>query len=78
MILHETAWLCAIGVVIGIGLSFAIASLVHAVFPTLLIMIFPNWILRASLLALFSSMFGALYPSFRAAGQDPVEALAYE
>ena len=78
MILHETAWLSIIGIVIGIGLSFAIASLVQAVFPTLLIMIFPDWILRASLLALFSGMFGSLYPSFRAAGQDPVEALAYE
>ena len=78
MILHETAWLCAIGVVIGIGLSFAIAILVQAVFPTLLIMILPDWILRASLLALFSGIFGSLYPSFRAAGQDPVEALAYE
>jgi ABC-type antimicrobial peptide transport system permease subunit len=64
--------------VIGIGLSFAIAILVQAVFPTLLIMILPDWILRASLLALFSGIFGSLYPSFRAAGQDPVEALAYE
>ena len=78
MILHETVWLCVIGIGIGIGLSFVIASLVQAVFPTLLIMIVPDWILRASLLALASGMFGALYPSFRAAGQDPVEALAYE
>jgi ABC-type antimicrobial peptide transport system permease subunit len=33
---------------------------------------------RASVLAILSGIIGAFYPSLKAAGQDPVEALAYE
>ena len=78
IILNETLWLCAVGVVIGIGMSYGIAFLVQQVFPTLVIMIPADWILRATILALLSGIFGSIYPSFRAAGHDPVEALAYE
>lgn len=78
LILHETAWLCVIGVILGIGLSFAVANFVETMFPTLLIMIVPQWILRASGLAFLSGLIGSVYPSLRAASQDPVDALAYE
>ena len=78
MILTETFWLCAVGILAGIGLSFAIAEAVPLAFPTLMVLIVPEWILRAVILALASGVLGALYPSFRAAGQDPVDALAYE
>ncbi len=78
LIVNETLWLCAVGIVIGLGFSFGIAALVQQLFPTLVIMIPPNWILRATILALLSGIFGSIYPSFRAAGHDPVEALAYE
>ena len=78
LILHETLWLCAVGVVIGIGFSYGITLLVPEIFPTLVIMIPPDWILRSTVLALLSGIVGSIYPSFRAAGHDPVEALAYE
>ena len=78
LILQETLWLCVVGVVVGIGLSYGMAFAVEQVFPTLVIMIPPNWIVRATVLALLSGIFGSSYPSFRAAGRDPVEALAYE
>ena len=78
MILTETLWLCVIGVFVGIALSFAIAAGVPIFFQGLTIVILPEWVVRATILAILSGVIGALYPSFRAAGHDPVEALAYE
>ena len=78
MILTETLWLCIVGILIGVGLSFAIAVTVPLEYPTLTIVILPQWIARAIVLALISGVLGATYPSYRAASQDPVEALAYE
>ncbi len=78
LILQETLTFCVVGVIVGIGLSFAIAVAVTSAVPTLNVLITGEWIVRASVLALVSGILGALYPSLRAAGQDPVEALAYE
>jgi putative ABC transport system permease protein len=78
LILNEAGVLAAAGVVAGIGLSLGIASLVPSFYPTITILILPNWILNATLFAVMSALLGALYPSLRAAGQDPVESLAYE
>jgi ABC-type lipoprotein release transport system permease subunit len=41
-------------------------------------MITNDWIVRASVFAVLSGIVGSLYPSIKAAAQDPVEALAYE
>jgi putative ABC transport system permease protein len=35
-------------------------------------------VLRATLIALGGALIGALYPAFRAARKDPIDALAYE
>ena len=78
IILQETLALCVVGVIAGIGLSFSIAAVVTSALPTLQILITTEWIVRASVLALLSGVLGSVYPSFRAASQDPVEALAYE
>jgi putative ABC transport system permease protein len=78
LIFQETAALCLIGIVIGIGTSFLIGTLVTMVYPTLMIEITPGWIGRAAAFALLSGVIGSLYPSIKAAAQDPVEALAYE
>ena len=61
-----------------IGSSFLIARLVTFVFPTLLVQITLSWITKAAVFALLSGVIGSLYPSIKAAAQDPVEALAYE
>ena len=78
MILTETLWLCVVGILLGIGLSFVIAGAVQWQIPRLTIVILFDWVLKAIGLAMVSGVLGAAYPSFRAAGQDPVEALAYE
>ena len=78
LIFQESAAVCLLGVVIGIAASFVIAQGVQAVFPTLTVLITTDWITRASVFALLSGVIGSLYPSLKAAKQDPVEALAYE
>jgi putative ABC transport system permease protein len=37
-----------------------------------------GWILRAVMIAVIGSIAGALYPAFKAAQKDPIDALAYE
>jgi putative ABC transport system permease protein len=78
LIFQESAVLCLVGVMIGVGASFLIARAVESVFPTLVVMITADWIVKASVFAVLSGMIGSFYPSMKAAAQDPVEALAYE
>jgi putative ABC transport system permease protein len=37
-----------------------------------------GWIARAAVIALASAVGGALYPAYKAAQKDPIDALAYE
>jgi putative ABC transport system permease protein len=50
---------------------------VHYV-PTLQVRIEKMWLLWATLIALSGALLGALYPAFKAAQKDPIDALAYE
>jgi putative ABC transport system permease protein len=47
-------------------------------FPTLSILITPDWIFRAALIAVGGGLLGALYPAWLASRKDVIEALAYE
>jgi putative ABC transport system permease protein len=78
LILQESIFICAIGVVFGIASSFLLAELLRNIFATLMIEITPGWVLKASVFAVLSGIIGSFYPSLKAAKQDPVEALAYE
>jgi putative ABC transport system permease protein len=78
LVVQESLLLCAIGAIVGLGTSFAAAALLKKLLPTLIIMIDSGWIIRATLFALLSGVIGALYPAYKAASQDPIEALAYE
>jgi putative ABC transport system permease protein len=78
LVLQEAGVLAVGGIVTGIVASYAVSWIVAATSPTITILIDSEWMLNAALFAVFSSLLGALYPSLRAAGQDPVEALAYE
>ena len=67
------------GTVAGIVLSFVARWLILTLVPASLQQaIAYGWWPIAGLIALFASLLGALYPGFRAARQDPIEALAYE
>jgi len=78
VVLRETALLAIIGIVLGIGISFAATEALIKRLPTLTVMINAHWIIRATLIALGGALIGALYPAFRAARKDPIDALAYE
>lgn len=78
LIFQESFAICFLGVILGVGASFLIAGGVQRVYPTLVVLITPGWILKASAFAVLSGIIGSFYPSMKAASQDPVEALAYE
>jgi putative ABC transport system permease protein len=78
VILSETTLLCAAGIGVGIGMSYAVRAFFLKVFPTLTILISADWILRAAFIAILGGLVGAAYPAWLASRKDPVEALAYE
>ena len=78
MILRESAMLALAGVALGLtGIAVIHAALAHA-YPQLFFEITRPWILRASLIAVLGTIFGAVYPAWMAAAKDPIDALAYE
>lgn len=78
LVIEESLVLCLIGAAVGIGASFLLMIILKTILPTLNILMTSGWILRASIFALLSGVIGSLYPAFKAASQDPIEALAYE
>jgi putative ABC transport system permease protein len=77
-LLMESAALCIFGIAAGIGLSYLVRAAFLAGFPTLSILITPEWILRAGGIALLGAILGASYPAWIASRKDPVEALSYD
>jgi len=77
-LLAETGLLCILGIFAGIGLSYAFRAGFIAIFPTLAILITPEWILRAGVIAIVGALFGASYPAWMASRKDAVEALSYD
>jgi putative ABC transport system permease protein len=78
VILRETIVLAIGGIIVGIVLSMAARRGIHAKLPTLPIQIQADWIFYAIVIALGGALLGALYPAYKAAQKDPIEALAYE
>jgi putative ABC transport system permease protein len=77
-LLSESAALCALGILAGIGISYAVRAGFLAAFPTLSILITPGWILRAGAIAMTGALVGAIYPAWLASRRDAVEALSYD
>ena len=78
LVLRETTLLTVLGIGTGIGLSYLVRSLIVHTFPTMTILLTGEWMLRASLIALVTSLLGASYPALKATRQDAIQALAYE
>jgi putative ABC transport system permease protein len=78
VILRETVALALGGIVLGILLSLAARAGIVQRIPTLRVVVTGGWILRATIIAIVGAILGALYPAYRAAQKDPIEALAYE
>jgi len=77
VILRETVLLTIAGIIVGVLFSLAArVGIDHR--STLRVVVTGTWILYATLIALAGSVVGALYPAFKAAQKDPIDALAYE
>jgi putative ABC transport system permease protein len=79
LILRETLLLAIAGVIVGFAISeLGRIGIVHR-FPTLRVLpINVRWAFYSALIALGGAMLGAIYPAFKAAQKDPIDALAYE
>ena len=71
----EAITLCAVGGVIGILLGTGIAFVLKIFLPTLLS---PVWVLVAFLCSCAIGLVFGIYPAWKAANLDPIEALRYE
>jgi len=77
-ILRETGLLSVAGIALGLVFSLAASWTIRHRFPLVQVVVSGDWVLRAVAVAVLGAIAGALYPAFKAAGKDPIEALAYE
>jgi putative ABC transport system permease protein len=78
VVLRETVLLALGGIVLGIVVSVATRAALAHKFPLLQVIVDGGWIVRATFIAIAGAIGGALYPAFKAAQKDPIDALAYE
>jgi len=78
VVLRETVLLAAVGIVAGILISMLTRRVIMFEKPVLRLFWSNTWVLRATLIAIAGALAGALYPAFKAAQKDPIDALAYE
>ena len=77
-LLAESAFICLLGIVVGIGFSYVSRAMFLSSFPTLSILITPEWIFRSAVIALAGGLLGASYPAWLASRKDAIEALSYD
>jgi len=77
-LLMETAIICGVGILLGIAMSYLTRAFFLSALPTLSILITPDWIVRAALIAVAGGLLGASYPAWLASRKDVIEALAYD
>jgi putative ABC transport system permease protein len=77
-VLRESALLAVAGIIVGTIVSFVARRIILMELPTQRLFWSNQWVLRATLIALAGALAGALYPAFKAAQKDPIDALAYE
>ena len=78
LILRETIALAVAGILFGIFISYVASYGIRHTFPTVVVVVQEKWVAKAAGIAIIGAMLGAVYPAFRAAQKDPIDALAYE
>jgi putative ABC transport system permease protein len=73
----EAALISALGVLFGFFISVIAKYMIEAT-TRLTIDLQIKWLMIAALIGLLGGVVGALYPAFRAANLDPIEAISYE
>ena len=77
-LLGESVFICVIGIIVGVGMSYLARVVFLSSFPTLSILITPDWIIRSALIAFAGGLVGASYPAWLASRKDAIEALSYD
>jgi putative ABC transport system permease protein len=78
VVLRETALLAVAGIALGIVVSLAARAALAHKFPLLQVVVDGGWIVRSAVIGIAGAIAGALYPAYKAAQKDPIDALAYE
>ncbi|HEY1676833.1 MAG TPA: ABC transporter permease [Candidatus Sulfotelmatobacter sp.] len=78
IILRETVLIAVAGIAAGIVVSMVTRRVIMFEKPVLRLFWSNLWVLRAAVIAVVGALAGALYPAFKAAQRDPIDALAYE
>ena len=78
VVLRETASLAVVGIVAGTIISLLARRAILFERPMLRLFWSNEWVVRATVIALAGALLGALYPAYKAAQKDPIDALAYE
>jgi putative ABC transport system permease protein len=78
VVLRETLLLALCGIALGIVVSLAARAALAHKFPLLQVVVDGGWMVRATVIGIGGAILGALYPAFKAAQKDPIDALAYE
>jgi putative ABC transport system permease protein len=78
VVLRETALFTIAGIIVGLVLTFVIKGVLRERFPTLPFPVEVSWMAYTAVLAFIGALLGALYPAYKAAQKDPIDALAYE
>ncbi len=78
LVLRETVIVAVAGIIVGIVATQGLKLLMDIRFPTMTFFLTTHWRVYGAIIALVGSILGALYPAFKAASKDPIDALAYE
>lgn len=78
LVLRETVLVAIAGIIVGIAATQSIKLLMDVRFPTMTFLLTTHWRVYGAGIALVGSVLGAIYPAWKAARKDPIDALAYE
>jgi putative ABC transport system permease protein len=78
LVLREAVLVAICGILLGTLLTQIIKAFMGVHFATTPFIVTNQWRLQGAAIALVGSIFGALYPAWKAARKDPIDALAYE
>lgn len=78
ILMRETFVLGVVGAIAGIVISYGAQWIMATFVPTMPMLIVHAWWPWAAVIALVGALAGAIYPGWKAAQQDAIEALAYD